>query len=61
MALGGGAGGGGGRRGRRGRKGPLTEINVTSPTGAQQLNRFSGVNAATVLWERIEDIRRIGG
>jgi glutathione synthase len=35
----------------------LTEINVTSPTGAQQLHRFGGPNAATVLWERIEAIR----
>jgi glutathione synthase len=39
----------------------LTEINVTSPTGAQQLLRFSGVNAAAVLWDRIEDIRRVRG
>ena len=35
----------------------LTEINVTSPTGAQQLKRFSGVDAAAVLWDRIEAIR----
>ncbi len=35
----------------------LTEINVTSPTGAQQLKRFSGVDAAAVLWDRIEEIR----
>ncbi|MDP1630193.1 MAG: glutathione synthase [Caulobacter sp.] len=35
----------------------LTEINVTSPTGAQQLKQFSGVNAAAVLWDRIEAIR----
>lgn len=39
----------------------LTEINVTSPTGAQQLKRFTGINAAAVLWDRIEDIRRAGG
>ena len=39
----------------------LTEINVTSPTGAQQLLRFSGVNAAAVLWDRIEDIRGVRG
>lgn len=32
----------------------LTEINVTSPTGAQQLKRFSGVDAAAVLWDAIE-------
>jgi glutathione synthase len=35
----------------------LTEINVTSPTGAQQLKRFSGHDAAAVLWDRIEAIR----
>jgi glutathione synthase len=35
----------------------LTEINVTSPTGAQQLKRFTGVDASAVLWDRIEEIR----
>ena len=35
----------------------LTEINVTSPTGAQQLKRFSGADAAAALWDRIEAIR----
>ena len=35
----------------------LTEINVTSPTGAQQLARFGGANAAAHLWDRIEAIR----
>jgi glutathione synthase len=35
----------------------LTEINVTSPTGAQQLKRFSGVDAAAALWDRIEALR----
>jgi glutathione synthase len=35
----------------------LTEINVTSPTGAQQLRTFGGVDAAAVLWDRIEAIR----
>ena len=35
----------------------LTEINVTSPTGAQQLKRFGGADAAAVLWDRIEVIR----
>ena len=35
----------------------LTEINVTSPTGAQQLKRFSGVNAVAALFDRIEAIR----
>ena len=32
----------------------LTEINVTSPTGAQQLKRFSGADAAAALWDCIE-------
>ena len=36
----------------------LTEINVTSPTGAQQLKRFGGADAAAVMWDRIEAIRR---
>jgi len=35
----------------------LTEINVTSPTGAQQLSRFGGANAAAALWDRIETLR----
>ena len=32
----------------------MTEINVTSPTGAQQLKRFGGADAAILLWDRIE-------
>ncbi len=32
----------------------LTEINVTSPTGIQELERFDGVNAAARIWEVIE-------
>lgn len=32
----------------------LTEINVTSPTGIQELERFDGVNIAANIWERIE-------
>ena len=35
----------------------LTEINVTSPTGAQQLKRFSGIDATARLWDRVEEIR----
>ena len=35
----------------------LTEINVTSPTGAVALKRFTGVDATEVLWDRIEAIR----
>ena len=34
-----------------------TEINVTSPTGAQQLKRFTGVDATAVMWDRIEALR----
>ena len=36
----------------------LTEINVTSPTGAQQLKRFAGVDAAARMWDVIERKRR---
>lgn len=36
----------------------LTEINVTSPTGIQELERFDGVNAARRMWEVIEARRR---
>ncbi len=32
----------------------LTEINVTSPTGIQELERFDGINAAEKIWEAIE-------
>jgi glutathione synthase len=32
----------------------LTEINVTSPTGIQELERFDGTNVAAKLWEAIE-------
>ncbi len=32
----------------------LTEINVTSPTGIQELERFDGANAAARIWEAIE-------
>jgi glutathione synthase len=35
----------------------LTEINVTSPTGAQALKRFTGVDAAEIMWDRIEKLR----
>ncbi len=37
----------------------LTEINVTSPTGAQQLKRFGGPDVAAALWDRIEAIRGV--
>jgi glutathione synthase len=32
----------------------LTEINVTSPTGLQELERFDGTNAAALIWDAIE-------
>lgn len=35
----------------------LTEINVTSPTGIQELERFDGINVAAKIWEAIESRR----
>jgi len=35
----------------------LTEINVTSPTGIQELERFDGTNTAEKLWQVIETKR----
>ena len=32
----------------------LTEINVTSPTGLQELERFESKNYAETIWEGIE-------
>ncbi|MCC5988406.1 MAG: glutathione synthase [Pararhodobacter sp.] len=32
----------------------LTEINLTSPTGIQELERFDGINVAARIWEAIE-------
>ncbi len=32
----------------------LTEINVTSPTGLQELERFDGTNATGLIWDAIE-------
>ncbi|MEM9432558.1 MAG: glutathione synthase [Pseudomonadota bacterium] len=32
----------------------LTEINVTSPTGIQELERFDGINVAETIWKAIE-------
>jgi glutathione synthase len=37
--------------------GNLTEINVTSPTGVQEITRFSGVNIAGLIWDAIEKRR----
>ena len=32
----------------------LTEINVTSPTGIQELERFDGINVAEKIWQAID-------
>ncbi|SEG00343.1 glutathione synthase [Jhaorihella thermophila] len=32
----------------------LTEINVTSPTGIQELERFDGINVAAMIWDAVE-------
>ncbi|TNC51896.1 glutathione synthase [Rubellimicrobium rubrum] len=37
----------------------LTEINVTSPTGIQELERFDGTNAAALIWEAVERRRPV--
>ncbi|NQW15797.1 MAG: glutathione synthase, partial [Rhodobacter sp.] len=39
--------------------GSLTEINVTSPTGIQELERFDGVNIAEKIWQAIEKRRGV--
>ena len=36
----------------------LTEINLTSPTGMQELERFDGVNIAAKVWQAIERRRK---
>ena len=33
----------------------LTEINVTSPTGIQELERFDNINIAEMIWQVIEE------
>ena len=33
----------------------LTEINVTSPTGLHELERFEGINAASIIWNAIDE------
>jgi glutathione synthase len=35
--------------------GNLTEINVTSPTGIQELEGFDNINVAEKIWEAIEE------
>jgi glutathione synthase len=32
----------------------LTEINVTSPTGIQEIDRFDGISIESAIWDRIE-------
>jgi glutathione synthase len=34
--------------------GQLTEINVTSPTGVQELERFDGIDVADLIWDAVE-------
>lgn len=36
----------------------LTEINVTSPTGIREIERFDGVNVAALIWDAIERRRQ---
>jgi glutathione synthase len=36
----------------------MTEINVTSPTGIQEINRLDGVALERILWDAIE--QRVG-
>jgi len=37
----------------------LTEINLTSPTGIQELERFDGFNSAARIWQVIEARRGV--
>ena len=32
----------------------LTEINVTSPTGIQEIDRFEGTNLSAGIWDAVE-------
>ena len=36
----------------------LTEINVTSPTGLREIERFDGTNIAAMIWDTVEE--RVG-
>jgi glutathione synthase len=38
----------------------LTEINVTSPTGIQEINRLDGVSLERQVWDAIEARRAAG-
>jgi len=35
----------------------MTEINVTSPTGIQEIDRYDGVNLSGLIWDTIEKRR----
>ena len=35
----------------------MTEINVTSPTGIQEVKRFGGADIAALIWDAIEAAR----
>ena len=37
----------------------LTEINVTSPTGIQEISRFNKVNISAKFWDCVETLRNI--
>lgn len=41
--------------------GLLTEINVTSPTGIQEIDRFDGISIAGLVWDAIERRYEKGG
>lgn len=36
----------------------ITEINVTSPTGIQEIQRLGGADIAKIFWERIDEFER---
>ena len=38
----------------------LTEINLTSPTGIQELERFNNINVAKKVWECLEERHNVG-
>jgi len=35
--------------------GRLTEINVTSPTGAQAIKRLSGIDIPAIFWDSVQE------
>ena len=36
----------------------MTEINVTSPTGIQEINHLNGISIETAIWDAIEERRQ---